>query len=64
MKSEKIIVTGTQFQRIAIAHTLIKQPKVLIINAATSAHKNSSQELIKQKIRGVLASPGTALPTA
>ncbi|HGY5550527.1 MAG: hypothetical protein AB8A40_11280 [Prochlorococcus sp.] len=46
------IVSGTQFQRIVIAHTLIKQPKVLIINAAKDL-KNSSQEVIKQTIRGL-----------
>jgi ATP-binding cassette subfamily B protein len=56
-------LSGGQKQRIAIARTLLKKSKIILMDEATSALDNASQKIIKDSI-DVLAKDHTVLIVA
>ena len=53
LSSEAELVSGGQRQRIVLARALMNDPRILILDEATSAMDNKSQAVVKQSLKGL-----------
>lgn len=56
-----LTLSGGQAQRLVIARALVRHPRILILDEATSNLDAKSAEIIRKSVRRLLATPGQGL---